>query len=58
VNAQNYFFLASGIGAVAFTDARDISAFLFFNDDTSHAGILESIELKQESGHAPAKAAK
>jgi hypothetical protein len=58
VNAQNYIFLAPGIGAVAFTDSRHVSAFLFFNDDTSHAGVLESMELKQESGHAPAKAAK
>ena len=46
VSAQKYFFLASGVGAVAFTDAREISAFLFFNDDSDHGGVLRSIEKK------------
>lgn len=44
VSAQKYVFLAPGIGAVAFTDAREISAFLFFSDDSDHAGVLRSIE--------------
>lgn len=51
VSAQKYFFLAPGIGAVAFTDAREISAFIFFNDDTDHGGVLRSIE-KEGSGVA------
>lgn len=44
VSAQKYIFLATGIGAVAFTDARDLSAFIFFNDDSHHAGVLRTIE--------------
>ena len=47
VSAQKYVFLAPGIGAVAFTDAREISAFLFFNEDSDHGGVLRSIETEE-----------
>ena len=40
VSAKRYLFLARGLGPVAFTDMRDISAFIFFNDDTSQTGVL------------------
>ncbi|MDP6986954.1 MAG: hypothetical protein QGG74_02810 [Phycisphaerales bacterium] len=53
VSAQKYLFLAPGLGAVAFTDAREISAFLFFNDDSDHGGVLRSIEKHAESTAAP-----
>lgn len=42
VSAWKYVFLAKGVGPVAFTDSRDISAFIFYNNDTEHAGILKS----------------
>ncbi len=41
VSGHKYTFYAPQVGPVAFTDARDISAFLFFSDDTSHAGVLK-----------------
>lgn len=41
VSGYTYTFYAPGVGPVAFTDARDISAFLFFSDDTDHAGVLQ-----------------
>jgi len=41
VEGHKYTFYAPGVGPVAFTDARDISAFLFFSDDTDHAGVLK-----------------
>ena len=47
INAKKYMFLAKGIGPVAFTDMRDISAFLFFNDDSQHAGVLKEHALKK-----------
>jgi len=43
VSGHKYTFYAPQIGPVAFTDARDISAFLFFSDDTSHAGVLKKM---------------
>ena len=42
VSAWKYVFLSKGIGAVAFTDSRDISAFIFYNNDVDHAGVLKS----------------
>jgi hypothetical protein len=55
INAKKYMFLAKGIGPVAFTDMRDISAFLFFNDDTQQAGVLKKIGAKAK---VPTKASK
>ena len=43
VSAWKYVFLAKGLGAVAFTDSRDISAFIFYNNDTDQAGVLKSV---------------
>ena len=40
VSAQKYMFLEQGVGPVAFSDAREISAFLFYNNDADHGGIL------------------
>jgi len=45
VDARRYLLLADGIGPVAFTDMRDISAFIFINDDVSESGVLESWEV-------------
>ncbi|MDA0294956.1 MAG: hypothetical protein O3A31_03190 [Planctomycetota bacterium] len=44
VSAWKYMFLAKGVGPVAFTDSRDISAFIFYNNDTDHAGVLRSLK--------------
>ena len=44
VKAWKYVFMAKGIGPVAFTDSRDISAFIFYNNDTEHAGVLRSLD--------------
>jgi hypothetical protein len=44
VDAWKYMFLAKGVGPVAFTDSRDISAFIFYNNDTDHAGVLRSFK--------------
>ena len=43
VNGTRLMFVAPGVGPVAFTDDREISAFLFFNDDTDHAGVLREV---------------
>ena len=42
VSAWKYVFLSKGVGTVAFTDSRDISAFIFYNNDVDHAGVLKS----------------
>ncbi|MDP7030510.1 MAG: hypothetical protein QF733_09850 [Phycisphaerales bacterium] len=42
VSGYTYTFYAPGVGPVAFSDSRDISAFLFFSDDTDHAGVLKA----------------
>ncbi|MDG2032281.1 MAG: hypothetical protein P8J45_14885 [Phycisphaerales bacterium] len=52
INAKKYMFLAKGIGPVAFTDMRDISAFIFFNDDTQHSGVLKKHALKNADAGA------
>ncbi|MDG2022187.1 MAG: hypothetical protein P8J59_09580 [Phycisphaerales bacterium] len=44
VKAWKYVFMAKGIGPVAFTDSRDISAFIFYNNDTDQAGVLRSLD--------------
>ncbi|MEE2682186.1 MAG: hypothetical protein VX641_07435 [Planctomycetota bacterium] len=43
VDGNKYMFLAKGIGPVAFTDSREISAFLFFSESQQKAGILSAI---------------
>ena len=43
VDGDKYMFLAKGIGPVAFTDSREISAFLFFSETNQKAGMLTSI---------------
>lgn len=40
VSAQKYMFLEQGVGPVAFSDAREISAFLFYSNDSDNGGIL------------------
>ena len=56
INAKKYMFLAKGLGPVAFTDMRDISAFLFFNDDTQQSGVLKrKVDPKASTTKKPAK---
>ena len=43
VDGDKYMFLAKGVGPVAFTDSREISAFLFFSQTNQKAGMLSSI---------------
>lgn len=40
VDGSRLLLVAPGTGPVAFSVDRDISAFIFFNDDTRHAGVL------------------
>lgn len=47
VNAKRYVFLAKGIGPVAFTDMRDISAFILFSEDHSQSGVLTKVKSKK-----------
>lgn len=51
VTGSKYTFYAHGIGPVAYTDKRDVSAFLFFNDDTDHAGVLKRMSPSQSPSH-------
>ena len=55
INARRYTFVAKGIGPVAYTDMRDISAFIFFNDDTRQSGVLKTVS--KPAPPAPAKPA-
>lgn len=55
INARRYTFVAKGIGPVAYTDMRDISAFIFFNDDTGQSGVLKTVS--KPAPPAPAKPA-
>ena len=55
INAKKYMFLAKGVGPVAFTDMRDISAFLFFNDDTQQSGVLKKVVPKTPAASKPTK---
>lgn len=43
VDGSRLLFVSPGTGPVAYTDDRDISAFLFFNDDTDRAGVLSKV---------------
>ena len=43
VKATNYYFLVPGIGPVAFSDDRSISAFIFYNNDTDRSGVLKEV---------------
>lgn len=44
VQAKKYMFIAKDVGPVAFTDSREISAFIFYNNDTDHSGVLKSLK--------------
>lgn len=46
ITAKKYMFIAKGIGPVAFTDSRDISAFFFYNNDADHSGVLSKLTRK------------
>ena len=43
VKGDNYFFLAKGIGPVAYTDFREISAFIIFSETNAKSGKLKAI---------------
>lgn len=47
VTAKKYMFIAKGVGPVAFTDSREISAFFFYNNDTDHTGVLSKVTRKK-----------
>lgn len=56
VKGSNYVFLAKGQGVVAYSDGRDISAFIIFNLDNNTGGVLKSIEGgKPSKPRAPGK---
>ncbi len=44
VKGRNYVFLAKGKGAIAYSDGRDISAFIIFNLDDETGGVLKSVD--------------
>lgn len=46
VNGRNYVFLARGEGIIAYSDGRDISAFIIFNLDDDTGGVLKSVDGK------------
>ena len=46
VNGSNYVFLAKGKGVIAYSDGRDISAFIIFNLDDDTGGVLKSVDRK------------
>lgn len=46
VNGSNYVFLAKGEGVIAYSDGRDISAFIIFNLDDDTGGVLKSVDGK------------
>ena len=53
VESKRYMFMAKGVGPVAFTDSRDISAFFFYNNDSDHSGVLKEVtRMSSESGEA------
>ena len=43
VSATNYYFLVPGVGPVAYSDDRSISAFIFYNNDSDRSGVLKEI---------------
>ena len=46
VDGSNYVFLAKGKGVIAYSDGRDISAFIIFNLDDDTGGVLKSVDGK------------
>lgn len=55
VQAKKYMFTAKNVGPVAFTDAREISAFFFYNNDTDHSGVLTKFNRKKSESKAVSK---
>ena len=49
VDGSNYVFLAKGEGVIAYSDGRDISAFIIFNLDNDTGGVLKSVEDRKPS---------
>jgi hypothetical protein len=49
VNGSNYVFLAKGEGVIAYSDGRDISAFIIFNLDDDTGGVLKSVDGKDKT---------
>ena len=49
VTGSNYVFLAKGEGVVAYSDGRDISAFIIFNLDNETGGVLKSVQGRKPS---------
>lgn len=43
VDGSRLLMVAPKVGPIAFSDDRDISAFIFFNDDSKNAGVLRKI---------------
>ena len=43
VDVHRYYFLAKGVGIVAYATESDITATIFYHDDTKRAGVLQSI---------------
>ena len=43
VDATNYYFLVPGLGPVAYSDDRSISAFIFYNNDSDRSGVLKEV---------------
>lgn len=43
VSATNYYFLVPGLGPVAYSDDRSISAFIFYNNDSDRSGVLKEV---------------
>lgn len=53
VRAKKYTFLAHGIGQVAFTDVREISAFVFYHNNSDRSGMLKSVHKEEKKASDP-----